>query len=150
MESYLLRMREIEKGFLNGPRSKKDDIDSKSGLSIQDLAKKIKNIDGKLIGKDGKQLKAIRGDPKPVGLGTKVAVEGSNMANVTKAAPHNPKDKPLKSILKTHGDSVNLNEGDDGCVRVEMDQTLKESIKESLIELIELNADQRMALFTLN
>ncbi|GJU23244.1 zinc knuckle CX2CX4HX4C containing protein, partial [Tanacetum coccineum] len=110
---------EMEKGFLNGPRSKKDDIDSKSGLSIQDLAKKIKNIDGKLIGKDGKHLKAIRGDPKPAGLGTKVAVEGSNLANVTKAAPHNPKDKPLKSILKTHGDSVNLNEGVDGCVRVE-------------------------------
>ncbi|GKB18150.1 zinc knuckle CX2CX4HX4C containing protein [Tanacetum coccineum] len=75
----------MEKGFLNGPRSKKDDIDSKSGSSIQDLAKKIKNIDGKLIGKDGKHLKAIRGDPKPAGLGTKVAVEGSNLANVTNA-----------------------------------------------------------------
>ncbi|GJU13264.1 probable methyltransferase PMT28 isoform X1 [Tanacetum coccineum] len=109
----------MEKGFLNGPRSKKDDIDSKSGSSIHDLAKKIKNMDGKLIVKDGKLLKAIRGDPKPAGLGTKVAVEGSNLANVTKAAPHNPKNKPLKSILKTHRDSVNLNEGVDSCVRVE-------------------------------
>ncbi|GJS41226.1 zinc knuckle CX2CX4HX4C containing protein, partial [Tanacetum coccineum] len=110
---------EMEKGFLNGPCSKKDDIDSKSGSSIQDLAKKIKNIDGKLIGKNGKHLKEIWGDPKPAGLGTKVIVEGSYLANMTKAAPHNPKDKPLKSILKTHRDSVNLNEDADGCVRVE-------------------------------
>ncbi|GKC52780.1 zinc knuckle CX2CX4HX4C containing protein [Tanacetum coccineum] len=65
--------------------------------TIKDIAKRIKNIDGKLIGKCGKPLVVQRGEPKSDGLGVKIVDE-----NTVRHVPHNPKDKPLKSIIKGH------------------------------------------------
>ncbi|GKA92382.1 zinc knuckle CX2CX4HX4C containing protein [Tanacetum coccineum] len=66
-----------------------------SEVTIKDIAKRIKNIDGKLIGKDGKPLVAKPGEPKSDGLGTKFFD-----ANMERPVPHNPKNMPINSILK--------------------------------------------------
>ncbi|GKA62197.1 hypothetical protein Tco_0761716, partial [Tanacetum coccineum] len=51
----------IEQGFLNrsNKASRKDGVDlKKTGSKLSGLADKIKNIDGKILGKDGRPLKA--------------------------------------------------------------------------------------------
>ncbi|GJW44848.1 zinc knuckle CX2CX4HX4C containing protein [Tanacetum coccineum] len=53
----------MEQGFLNrsSKASKKNGGESrKKGALLSDLASKVKNIDGKMLGKDGKPLKAYR------------------------------------------------------------------------------------------
>nr|GEZ18519.1 zinc knuckle CX2CX4HX4C [Tanacetum cinerariifolium] len=50
----------MEKGFLNS--GMKNDVVRKDDSLLHDLASKIKKIDGKLLGKDGKPLKAYRRD----------------------------------------------------------------------------------------
>ncbi|GJY99173.1 hypothetical protein Tco_0516603 [Tanacetum coccineum] len=85
----------MEKGFLNSPRSTKVVGNIESEVTMKDIAKRIKNIDGKIIGKDGKPLVAKHGEPKSDGLGTKFVD-----VNMERPVPHNPKNMPLKSILK--------------------------------------------------
>ncbi|GJX52751.1 hypothetical protein Tco_0281120 [Tanacetum coccineum] len=91
----------MEKGFLNS--GKKNDVVRKDDSLLHDLASKIKKIDGKLLGKDGKPLKAYRRDQVSSLTTTDVQSDVSE-AGTNAATPvlHNPKGEPLKSILKNN------------------------------------------------
>ncbi|GJX48126.1 zinc knuckle CX2CX4HX4C containing protein [Tanacetum coccineum] len=91
----------MEKGFLNS--GKKNDDVSKDDSLLHDLASKIKKIDGKLLGKDGKLLKAYQRDQ--VSSLTTTDVQSDVSEAVTNAATpvlHNLKGELLKSILKNN------------------------------------------------
>ncbi|GKF80202.1 hypothetical protein Tco_0238804, partial [Tanacetum coccineum] len=75
----------MEQGFLNRstkPKTKKKDIrDSsiKAAQLLTNLAKKVRNIEGKMVGKDGKPLKPYR-HVKPIE--NPFVVEDTYMAKV--------------------------------------------------------------------
>ncbi|GJZ64477.1 hypothetical protein Tco_0620898 [Tanacetum coccineum] len=91
----------MEKGFVNS--GKKNDAVRKDDSLLHDLASKIKKIDGKLLGKDGKPLKAYRRD-QVSSLNTTDVQSDVSEAGTNAATPvlHNPKGEPLMSILKNN------------------------------------------------
>nr|GEV74883.1 hypothetical protein [Tanacetum cinerariifolium] len=126
--------REMEKGFLNSPRGIMDDGKKKPEATLKDLVKRVKNIDGKVI---GKTLMVKRGEPKPDGLGVKIAD-----ANSKRPALHNPKDQPLKSILKGHTSVSTISEVfDEPCLVDKQGDTLHVNLSMLVNDVVIPGAD---------
>ncbi|GJV45295.1 ribonuclease H-like domain-containing protein [Tanacetum coccineum] len=86
-------LREMKQGFLN--RSNKTSLkrDGKKGSMLRDLAKKVKNVDGKILGKDGKPLlpyRCIKDKASPSVLVDKAAVIKVNTKDVCEAGSSKP------------------------------------------------------------
>lgn len=123
--------REMEKGFLNSPKAAAADHTKSEDIG-KDLVKKIRNIEGKVIGKDGTRLQAKRGEVISEHKATFAVADGP--ANVI---VHNPKGQPLKSILKQHGivedgrtktSSSPGNNENEGCLQLDVADVVENTV----------------------
>ncbi|GJR33138.1 zinc knuckle CX2CX4HX4C containing protein [Tanacetum coccineum] len=137
---FVLRegVREMEQGFLNrsskSKNKKKDLSDSiqKKASLLTDLAKKVKNIEGKMLGKDGKPMKAVRyvkSVEAPVVAESMDANRADVGVTVHEAAPSNldegsfdkngpNADTPASYVGINSHDVTSENKEDEGAVKI--------------------------------
>ncbi|GKD62682.1 zinc knuckle CX2CX4HX4C containing protein [Tanacetum coccineum] len=83
----------MEQGFLSRSNKTSLKMDGKKGSMLGDLAKKVKNIDGKILGKDGKPLlpyRCIKDKVSPSVSVDKAAVIKVNTKDVCEAGSSKP------------------------------------------------------------
>ncbi|GJT83453.1 pre-mRNA-splicing factor SYF1, partial [Tanacetum coccineum] len=83
--------REMDKGFLNRKTTSKKVVDNDlvvTGSVLGDLAEKVKNIDGKILGKDGKPMMARRYVHNPDVMKESVGGDVRLADDVVEQAPH--------------------------------------------------------------
>ncbi|GJU81521.1 hypothetical protein Tco_1283886 [Tanacetum coccineum] len=95
----------MERGFLSSSSmNKKDNGEDKTkkGSVFSDLASKITNIDGKMIGKDGKPLRAVRRVvfQEPISVAEVSEADQACMQNVSNTPSHPVVDKNVERIVE--------------------------------------------------
>ncbi|GKD23968.1 hypothetical protein Tco_1225671 [Tanacetum coccineum] len=95
----------MERGFLSSSSmNKKDNGEDKTkkGSVFSDLASKITNIDGKMIGKDGKPLRAVRRVvfQEPISVAEVSEADQACVQNVSNTPSHPVVDKNVERIVE--------------------------------------------------
>ncbi|GKB04505.1 zinc knuckle CX2CX4HX4C containing protein, partial [Tanacetum coccineum] len=111
-------VREMENGFLLGNKSSKaklnkkviGDSNKKAAPLLSDLARKVYNIEGKMLGKDGKPLQPIRSVVHPMVAETMDTTRAEQIGGYNDVAAVNLSEP---AVTKSASDLVNYNIGFD-------------------------------------